>query len=445
MEEAGEDPLFCERAAGIDIGKQSVMVTVRVPSETRRGGRAQESREFGTTRRQLLALADWLRCHGVERAGMEATSDYWKPVFFLLEGEGFECLLYQASQVKALPGRPKTDRLDSVWLAKVTERGSLAGSFVPPAEIRRLRTHTRYRRRLVQAQTAEKQRCEKLLEDAHLKLSSVVSDIHGVPGRDMLAALVAGERSPAVLAQMARGRMRRKIALLEEALDCSFFTPEHAFILQMMLENIDHYAAQIAVLDERIAVLCEPYERQIAQLDAIPGFGVITAQELIAEIGTDMTAFPTAGHLCSWARVAPRARESGKRKGKTATGRGNPYIGGTLGEAASTAGRTQTFLGAKLRRLCRRMPKKKALGAIMRSQLVIAHALLSDPAAEYRDLGPGYYEQRADTRRQARNHLLGLERLGYKVTIEKTAPETGPEAGPETGPELAELIHRAVV
>lgn len=427
MEEAGEDPLFCERAAGIDIGKQSVMVTVRVPSETRRGGRAQESREFGTTRRQLLALADWLRCHGVERAGMEATSDYWKPVFFLLEGEGFECLLYQASQVKALPGRPKTDRLDSVWLAKVTERGSLAGSFVPPAEIRRLRTHTRYRRRLVQAQTAEKQRCEKLLEDAHLKLSSVVSDIHGVSGRDMLAALVAGERSPAVLAQMARGRMRRKIALLEEALDCSFFTPEHAFILQMMLENIDHYAAQIAVLDERIAVLCEPYERQIAQLDAIPGFGVITAQELIAEIGTDMTAFPTAGHLCSWARVAPRARESGKRKGKTATGRGNPYIGGTLGEAASTAGRTQTFLGAKLRRLCRRMPKKKALGAIMRSQLVIAHALLSDPAAEYRDLGPGYYEQRADTRRQARNHLLGLERLGYKVTIEKTAPETAPE------------------
>ena len=364
MEEAGEEPLFCERAAGVDIGKQSVMVTIRVPSETRRGGRAQETREFGTTRRQLLALADWLRCHGAERAGMEATSDYWKPVFFLLEGEGFECLLYQASQVKALPGRPKTDKLDSVWLAKVTERGSLAGSFVPPEEIRRLRTHTRYRRRLVQAQTAEKQRCEKLLEDAHLKLSSVVSDIHGVSGRDMLAALVAGERNPAVLAEMARGRMRRKIARLEEALDCSFFIAEHAFILQMMLENIDHYAAQIAVPDEKIAVLCEPYERQIAQLDAIPGFGVTTAQELIAEIGADMTAFPTAGHLCSRARVAPRARESGKRKGKTATGRGNPYIGGTLGDAAATVGRTQTFLGAKLRRLCRHMPKKKALVAV---------------------------------------------------------------------------------
>ena len=168
MEEADDEPLFCERAAGIDIGKQTVMVTVRVPSETRRGGRAQETREFGTTRRQLLELADWLRSWGVERAGMESTSDYWKPVFFLLEQQGFDCVLYPASKVKALPGRPKTDKLDSVWLAKVTERGSLAGSFVPPEDIRRLRTHTRYRRRLTQARTAEKQRAEKLLEDAQL-------------------------------------------------------------------------------------------------------------------------------------------------------------------------------------------------------------------------------------------------------------------------------------
>jgi transposase len=196
----------------------------------------------------------------------------------------------------------------------------------------------------------------------------------------------------------------------------------------MMLDNIDHYTAQIAVLDERIAVLCEPYERQIAQLDAIPGFGVTTAQDLIAEIGAGMTAFPTAGHLCSWARVAPRTKESGgKRKGKSATGRGNPYVGAALGEASSSAGRTQTFLGAKLRRLCRHMPKKKAQGAVMRTQLAIAHALLSDPAAEYRELGPGYYEQKAGTRRQARGHVRSLERLGYKVTIEPLAG-----AGPGT-------------
>jgi transposase len=429
MEEVEGEPLFCERAAGIDIGKATVMVTIRVPSESRGGGRQQETREFRTVRKDLLALADWLRCWRVDRVGMESTSDYWKPVFFLLEREGFDCMLYQASQVKALPGRPKTDKLDSAWLARVSEQGSLAGSFVPQEEIRRLRTHTRYRRKLVQMRTAQKERTEKLLEDAHLKLSSVISDIHGVSGRDMLGAIIAGERSTRVLAQMARGVMRRKIARLEEALDCSFFTPEHAFILQMMLDSIDQLTAQVAVLDERIAVLCEPYERQIAQLDGIPGFGVTAAQDLIAEIGTDMGAFPTAGHLCSWARVAPRARESGKRKGKSATGRGNPYIGGTLGETAASAGRTQTFLGAKLRRLCRHMPKKKAQGAIMRCQLVIAHALLSDPAAEYQDLGTGYYEQRADTRRQARNHIRAIERLGYKVTIEPLTPEADPETG----------------
>ena len=297
---------------------------------------------------------------------------------------------------------------------------------MPPEEIRRLRTHTRYRRKLVQMRTAQKERCEKLLEDAHLKLSSVISDIHGVSGRDMLGAIAAGERNPKVLAAKARGVMRRKIRELEEALDCSFFTEEHAFILQMMLDSIDQLTAQVAVLDEKIAEMREPYERQVAQPDAIPGLGVTTAQDLIAETGTDMSVFPTAGHLASWARQAPRVTESGgKRKGKNATGRGNPYIGGTLGEASVSVGRTQSFLGAKYRRLCTHMPKKKAQVAVMRTQLVIAHALLSDSAAEYQDLGPDYYERRADIRRRARNHARALERLGYKVTIEPVDPGTG--------------------
>jgi len=297
---------------------------------------------------------------------------------------------------------------------------------VPPQEIRRLRTRTRYRRKLVQVRTAQKERCEKLLEDAHLKLSSVISDIHGVSGRDMLRAITAGERSPRVLAEMARGVMRRKTARLEEALDCSFFTPGHAFILTMMPDSIDQLTAQAEVLDEKITQVCEPYERQVARLDAIPGFGVTTAQDLIAEIGIDMSVFPTAGHLASWARQVPRVAESaGKRKGKNATGRGNPYIGGTLGEAAISAGRTQTFLGARYRRLTTHMPKKKAQVAIMRTQLVIARGLLSDPAAEYQDLSPDYYERRADTRRRARGHARALERLGYKVTIEAPDPETG--------------------
>jgi transposase len=293
---------------------------------------------------------------------------------------------------------------------------------VPPEPVRRLRTHTRYRRRLVQMRTAQKERCEKLLEDAHLKLSSVISDVHGVSGRDMLGALAAGERNPKVLADMARGVMRHKTARIEEALDCSFFTAEHAFVLQMMLDSIDQLTDQIGTLDEKITAMCAPYAHQIEQLDGIPGFGITTAQDLIAEIGLDMSIFPTAGHLASWARQTPRVTESGgKRKGKNATGRGNPYIGGALGEASISTGRTQTFLGAKYRRLCRRMPKKKAQTAIMRSQLVIAHALLSDPDARYEDLGPDYYERKADARRRAR----ALERLGYKVTIEAPDPETG--------------------
>ena len=433
MQEVEDEPLFAERVAGIDIGKKSVMVTIRVPGDTRKGRRQQETREFRATRAGLLELADWLRCWQVTKAGMEATGDYWKPVYFLLEREGFDCVLYHASQVKALPGRPKTDKLDSVWLAKITERGSLPGSFVPPEDIRRLRTHTRYRRHMTQARTAEKARCEKLLEDAHLKLSSVISDIHGVSGREMLTAIIAGQRNPKVLAQMARTRMRGKIGQLEEALDCSFFTEQHAFILQMMLANIDHLTAQIDELSKKIDMLCEPYERQIAQLDGVPGFGIITAQDIIGEIGVDMSVFPTAGHLCSWARQAPRVSESaGKRRGKNATGRGNPYLGGALGESAANAGRTSTFLGTKYRRLVRHMPKKKAQGAISRSQLVITYELLSDPQAEYEDLGTDYYERRANIRREVRSHARAIERRGYRVILEPIDPGLDPDILPVT-------------
>ncbi len=313
MEEAEDEPLFAERVAGIDIAKAEVMVTVRVPSDTRPGGRQQETRWFRTIRRDLLALADWLRTWGVTKAGMEATGDYWKPVYFLLEREGFDCDLYHAGQVKALPGRPKTDKLDSAWLAKITERGSLPSSFVPPEPVRRLRTHTRYRRHLTQARTAEKQRVEKLLEDAHLKLSSVISDIHGVSGRDMLEAIIAGERNPKVLAQLARRRMRRKISELEQALDCSFVSDEHALVLKMMLATIDHLTAQIDELTAKINVLCEPYRHQIGQLCTTPGTDVITAQDIIGEIGVDMTVFPTAAHLASWTRARPPSAPAAPR------------------------------------------------------------------------------------------------------------------------------------
>jgi transposase len=426
MQDVQDEPLFAERVAGLDIAKAEVEVAIRVPSDTRPGRRQQETRTFGTTRRELESLADWLRCWGVTKIGMEATGDYWKPVFFLLESRGFDCDLYNAAQVKALPGRPKTDRADSIWLAKITERGMISSSFVPPEPIRRLRTHTRYRRHLTQARTAEKQRAEKLLEDGHLKLSSVISDIHGVSGRDMLDALVTGERNPKVLAQLARGTMRAKIRRLEEALDCTFFTGEHAAVLAMMLVTIDHYTTQIGQLTARIEKLAEPYLHQVAQLDEIDGVGTICAQDIIAEIGADMTVFPTPSHLVSWARWSPQVKQSaGKRKGSNATGRGNPYLSAALGEVSISAGRTQSFLGARYRRLTRRMPKKKALVATGNSALTIIHALLSDPAARYTDLGADYYEQRMHARRQARNHVRSLERLGYKVTIQALSPGTG--------------------
>ena len=426
MHEVEDEPLFAERVAGIDIAKAGIEVTIRVPSDTRPGRRQQETRSFATTRRDLLALADWLRGWGVTKAGMEATGDYWKPVYFVLESRGFDCQLYHAAQVKALPGRPKTDRADSAWLARITERGMLTSSFVPPEPIRRLRTHTRYRRHLTQARTAEKQRVEKLLEDAHLKLSSVISDIHGVSGRAMLEAIIAGQRNPKVLAQLARGTMRGKITRLEEAPGCSFLSQDHVCILKMMLAAIDGFTAQISELTARIEILTEPYLAQIQQLDAVHGTGTISAQDVTAEIGADMTVFPTASHLVSWAKWCPQVSQSGgKRKGANAAGRGNPYLSAALGEISISASRTQSFLGAKYRRLVKRMPKKKALVATGNSVLTIFHALLSDPHASYHDLGPDYYEQRMNTRRQARNHIKGLERLGYHVTIQAINPDTG--------------------
>jgi transposase len=423
VQDVEDEPLFAGRAAGIDIGKATVMVTVRVPSDTRKGRRQQETREFGTTRRELLALADWLRCWQVERAGMEATSDYWKPVYFLLEREGLNCVLYHASQVKGLPGRPKTDKLDSAWLAVITERGDLQGSFVPPEDIRRLRACTRYRRHLARERTAEKQRAEKLLEDAHLKLSSVLSDIHGVSGRAMLDAVIAGERDPKALAQLARARARAKIRELEEALDCAFLTPDHVWVLKAMLRRIDQLAADIAEVTARIGELCRPWEDKIARLCTIPGFSAVTAQDLIAEIGVDMSVFPTPGHLASWARQAPGVSESAGRRRRKSAGQGNPYLGGTLGETSAAATRTSSFLAAKFRRLVRHMPGPKAQRAIMRHQLVIVWHILSSPDAVYNDLGADYYERRTDASRRARSHVMAIERLGYKVTIEPAGPQ----------------------
>jgi transposase len=415
------DGLAVERIAALDIGKAEVACCVRVPSPSGKGGRAQEVDTYSTMTRSLQALADRLRALRVTRVVMEATSDYWKPVFYLLEAAGFEVWLVNAKDVKHLPGRPKTDTIDAVWLCKVAERGMLRPSFVPPEPIRLLRDLTRYRIDLVGERGREKNRVEKLLEDAQIKLSVVASDIFGVSGRDMMAALIAGERDPAVLSQLARSRMRAKIGALEEAF-VGRFNDHHAFLLATMLARVDALDTDIAAVEARIEDLLDPFADARERLDTIPGIGRIAAATIIAEIGVDMTRFPTAAHLASWAKFAPIVSESaGKQKGKNATGKGNRYLARTLGEAVVAASRTDTFLGERYRRLARRRGKKKAIVAVGRSILIIIWHLLADPSAEFVDLGPTHYDTAKGTQRAIRNHIRGLQALGYSVTLSPAA------------------------
>jgi len=410
-----------ERVAALDIGKAELVCCARVPDEDHRGGRLQEVETYSTMTRPLLGMSDRLACLGVTRVVMEATSDYWKPVFYLLEAAGFDTWLVNAKDVKHLPGRPKTDKLDAVWLCKVAERQMIRPSFVPPPPIRRLRDLTRYRADLVAARTAEKNRIEKLLEDAQIKLSAVVSDIFGVSGRDMLAALVAGERNPRALAQLARRTMRRKITVLEEAFT-GHFTDHHAFLLSRMLARVDAITGDIAALDGRIEEQIAPFAAAVRKLDEVPGINLAAAHAILAETGLDMTRFPTAGHLVSWAKYAPAVKESaGKKKGKNATGHGNPYLARVLGNAAAAVARTDTFLGERYRRIARRRGATKANVAVGRSILVIIWHLLSDPDARFHDLGPDFYAARIDPERRRRNHVRQLEALGYTVTLEPAA------------------------
>jgi transposase len=409
------------RVAALDIGKAELVCCVRVPDEDHRGRRLQEVETYSAMTRPLLSMADRLACLGVTRVVMEATSDYWKPVFYLLEAAGFETWLVNAKDVKHLPGRPKTDKLDCIWLCKVAERQMIRPSFVPPPPFRKLRDLTRYRADLVAARTAEKNRVEKLLEDAQIKLSVVVSDIFGASGRDMLAALVAGERNPKALAQLARRSMRKKITVLEEAFT-GYFTSHHAFLLGKMLARVDAISADIAALDTRIEAEITPFASAVSRLDEIPGINLAAAHAIIAEIGLDMARFPTAGHLVSWAKYAPGVKESaGKNKGKNSTGHGNSYLARILGNAAAAAAKTDTFLGERYRRIARRRGAKKANVAIGRSILVIIWHLLSDPEARYTDLGAGFYAARIDPERRRRNHVRQLEALGYTVILERAA------------------------
>ena len=419
MDEITEEPgALVERIAALDIGKATLTACLRVPHEDKPGARRQEVRTYATLTPALLELRDWLICQGVTLVVMEATSAYWKPPFYLLEDD-IECWVVNARDVKNVP-RPKTDKLDSVWLCKLAERGHAPGLVhpVPPAAPAAgpdpLPAHPDPRT------DREKQRAEKLLEDAQIKLSSVISDIFGASGRDMLAALIGGQTNPHELAALARGSMRAKTSVLQEALT-GHFTDHHAFMLGMMLARIDALTAQIDTLTTRIGEAIAPYARQVAQLDEIPGIGITAAQDLLAEIGTDMSRFPTPGHLVSWAKFAPKARQSAGRSKAATTGKGNPWLGGTLGEAATSAARTKTFLASRYKRIARRRGKQRALVAVGNSILTIAWHLLSDPAAHFTDLGPDWHDRLAPLRRK-RQLIAELERLsGEKVTLHDTA------------------------
>jgi len=410
-----------ERIAALDIGTAELSCCIRVPDPKGSGKRLQEVATYTTMTRSLLGMADRLRQLGVTRVIMESTSDYWKPPFYVLEAAGFETWLVNAKDVKHLPGRPKSDKIDSVWLCKVGERGMVRPSFVPPPPIRVLRDLTRYRIDLVGVRTAEKQRVEKLLEDAQIKLSVVASDIFGVSGRDMMAALIGGQRDPKALAQLARGRMRAKICDLREAFT-GRFSDHHAFLLTKMLARIDAINTDITDVEAKIDEQVTPFADAVARLDAIPGVGVTAAQAIIAEIGLDMTRFPTPAHLTSWAKFSPITSESaGKNTGKSTTGKGNRYLARTLGEVAVSAAKTNTFLGERYRRIARRRGKKKAIVAVGRSILIIVWHLMSNPEAVFIDLGPDYYDTRGGTQRAIRNHVHHLETLGYTVTLTPAA------------------------
>jgi len=417
MEEVVEQELYVERIAALDLGKAVLEACVRLPHPTRAGRRVQEVRTYPTTTARLLELADWLRCQQVTRVVMESTSSYWKGVYFLLEAEGFDCQVANAREVKNVPGRPKTDKIDAVWLAKVAERGMFRPSLVHPEPIRRLRDYTRYRRSLVRDRARERQRVEKLLEDAQIKLSSVISDIFGVSGRAMLDALAGGQRDPKVLADLARTRMRGKTTVLVEALT-GFFTDHHGELLAMMLNNVDRLTEQITALEARIEELVAPFSRQVEQLAEIPGIGRTAAAEIIGEIGVDMTRFPSAAHLVSWAKFAPAVHESAGTKKQKKRPKGNPWLAATLGNAAGTQTRSRTFLGARYRRIARRRGKGKAIVAVGNSILTIAWHLLSDPDARFHDLGADYYDTRINTERRVRSLAAALQAAtGQKIII----------------------------
>jgi transposase len=404
-----------ERGAGLDVHKSSVTACVRVPGG--RGSRRQERQSFATTAAGLLALRDWLSAHGVTHVAMESTGVYWKPVYYVLE-EVFTCLLVNAAHVSKVPGR-KTDLLDCEWLAQLLEHGLLRGSFVPPVAIRELRDLTRYRAVLVQDRTREANRLHKVLTDAGIQLASVATNVLGKSGRAMLTALVEGTTDAEVLADLAQGKLRRKLPALREALR-GRFRPHHAVLVSRLLAHLDYLDEALDDLTAQIEKALLPFAPEAARLDAIPGVGPRTAQILIAELGVDMRQFPTARHAASWAGLCPGNHESAGKRRAVRTRKGNRWLRAALIEAALGAINVEdSALAARYRRVMRHRGHKKAIVAVAHKLLTTAYLLLAD-GRPYQDPGAHYYDARRKDR-DLRRALHLLQQHGYRLSLDATA------------------------
>lgn len=405
-----------ERCAGLDVHKDTVVATVRTPGRGRR--RHTETATFGTTARQIRQLGDWLASFGVTLVGMEATGVYWKPVFYGLE-DRFTCWLLNAHHLRNVPGR-KTDVADSVWICQLVEHGLVRPSFVPPPPIRRLRNLTRARKAQINERGRTVQRLDKILQDAGVKLNSVASTTLSASSRLMLEALVAGRRDPAVLADMAKGRMRAKIPALREALDATF-DDHHAAVVAQLLAHIDALDAGIAAFDARVVEHSAPWADLLALLRTIPGVKQRTAEVLIAECGVDMSAFPTAAHLASWAGICPGNRESAGKRASGHTRPGPKWLRVALTEAANAASRTaDTYLAAHFRVIRGRRGKAKAIGAV-RHDILIAFWHIASNHVAYHDLGADWHQRRFSSQQQTQRLVRQLERLGHTVTLQPTS------------------------
>src|SRR5215204_1950677 len=405
--------VIVERVAGLDVHKASVTACTRVPGE---GGRREEHTEtFPATVPGMLVLADWLQAHGVTQVAMEATGVYWKPVWAILE-DRFECLLVNARHVKQAPGR-KTDVSDAQWICRLAEAGLLRASLVPPKPIRTLRNLTRYRKAQIRDRQREAGRLHKLMEDTGIKLDCVASDLLGKSGRAMLAALIAGTTDPNVLAELAQGKLRAKLPQLREALQ-GRFDAEHALIIGRILAHIDYLDESIAELSAVIEQQIAPFAKAVELLCTIPGVQQRTAEVIIAETGGDMTKFPTAKHLASWAGICPGNDESAGKRRSGKTRKGSKWLRANLIEAAKAASRTRdTYLAAQYQRLRARRGHNKATTAIAHSILVAAWHMLQT-GETYTDPGADFYARR-NPERQTRRLVAQLERLGHTVTLQK--------------------------